>query len=322
MIPRTDRERGFTLFEVLLAMTLMLVVTSATLAVFTTMERKSRDNQRMADQERQTRVATDILAKRLRNLASPASGGPAPQALEVAKQDELMFRTVDATPASVAANPENLERYRYCLDTSGRLWVARQPATAFTMTPPAVSGCGTTDGFPGTHTVAAQNVVNAVGNRPVFRYQVSPLPGTYSEQSSVAQADFPNDIAVRTELFVDEDVNKAPRETTITTRVFLRNQNRPPSAKMTATYSDSELVTLNASDSLDPENNPLYFRFLDGTTVAQDWSQQATLPFRATTTGSHSFTVIVRDIGGLQTTSNTITVTCTSTPIKCTGPTS
>ena len=322
MSRRTDGERGYTLMEVMLALSLMLIVTAATLAVFTTMERKTRDNQRVADQERQARVATDLLAKRLRNLASPAIGGPAPQALEVAKQDELMFRTVDPTPANVASNPENLQRYRYCLDVDGRLWMARQPATTFTITPPATTGCGTTDGFPGTHTVVAEHVVNAIGNRPVFRYQVSPMPGTYSEQSTVAQADFPNDIAIRTELFVDEDVNQAPRETTITTRVFLRNQNRPPSANVTATYSGSELVTLNASDSLDPENNPLYFRFLDGTTVAQDWSQQATFPFRALSVGTHTFSVIVRDIGGLQTTSNTITVTCSSTPIKCTGPTS
>ena len=313
-------ERGFTLVELLIAMSLMLVITGATLAVFSTMERKTRDNQRINDQERQARVATDVLAKRLRNLASPAGGGPAPQALEVAKQDELMFRTVDSTPANVAANPENLQRYRYCLAADGKLWMARQPATTWTATPPATTGCGATDGFPGTHTVVAENVVN--GTRPVFRYQVSPVPGTYSEQSSVAQADFPNDIAIRTELFVDEDVARVPRETTITTRVFLRNQNRPPSAKLTATYSGSELVTLNASDSLDPENNPLYFRFLDGTTVVQDWSQQATFTYRAKATGAHAFTVVVRDIGGLQTTSNSIPVTCASSPIKCTGPTS
>ena len=132
----------------------------------------------------------------------------------------------------------------------------------------------------------------------------------------------PTTSPIRTELFIDEDTARAPRETTITTRVFLRNQNRPPSAKLTATYSSSDLVTLNASDSLDPENNPLYYRFLDGTTVVQDWSQQATFRYRAKTTGSHAFSVIVRDIGGLQTTSNTITVTCASTPINCTGPTS
>ena len=315
-------ERGFTLVELLIAMSLMLIITGATLAVFATMERRTRDNQRINDQERQARVATDILAKRLRNLASPAGSGPAPQALERANQADLMFRTVDSTGSPTTLNPENLERYRYCLSTDGKLWMERQSSATWTPTPPTTTACGASDGFPGTHKVVAENVVNSIGSRPVFRYQVSPVPGTYSEQATVAQADFPNDIAIRTELFIDEDAARAPRETTITTRVFLRNQNRPPSAKLTATYSSSDLVTLNASDSLDPENNPLYYRFLDGSTVVQEWSQQATFTHRAKTTGSHAFSVIVRDIGGLQTTSNTITVTCASIPINCTGPTS
>jgi prepilin-type N-terminal cleavage/methylation domain-containing protein len=313
-------ERGFTLVELLIAMSLMLVITAATLAVFATMERKTRDNQRINDQERQARVATDVLAKRLRNLASPAGSGPAPQALERAQQADLMFRTVDSTGSPTAANPENLERYRYCLASDGKLWMERQSSATWTPTPPATTGCGPSDSFPGTRSVVAEHVVN--GARPTFKYQVSPMPGTYSEQSTVAQSDFPNDIAVRTELFIDPDVNRPPRETTITTRVFLRNQNRPPSAKLTATYSSSDLVTLNASDSLDPENNPLYFRFLDGATVVQDWSQQATFAFRAKNAASHSFTVVIRDIGGLQTTSNSISVTCASTPLHCTGPTS
>jgi prepilin-type N-terminal cleavage/methylation domain-containing protein len=313
-------ERGFTLIEVMMAMSLMLLVTAASLAVFATMERKTRDNQRMNDQERQARVATDLLAKRLRNLASPAGSGPAPQALERAEEADLMFRTVDSTGTPTAANPENLERYRYCLATDGKLWMERQSSASWAPTPPTTTGCGSSDGFPGTHSVVAEHVVN--GARPTFKYQVSPMPGTYSEQATVAQADFPNDIAVRTELFVDADTTRPPREATITTRVFLRNQNRPPSAKLTATYSSSDLVTLNASDSVDPENNPLYFRFLDGTTVVQDWSQQATFAFRAKTAASHSFTVVIRDIGGLQTTSNSISVTCASTPLQCTGPTS
>ena len=61
---------------------------------------------------------------------------------------------------------------------------------------------------------------------------MSPTPGTYSEPSTVTQANFPNDIAVGAELFVDLDPNAAPGPTTINTRVFLRNQNRPPTARL------------------------------------------------------------------------------------------
>jgi hypothetical protein len=296
----------------------MLVVMGATLAVFTTMERGTRDNQRLADQERSVRVATDLLAKQLRNLASPAGSGPSPQALERANPTDLMFRTVDSTGTPPATNPENLERYRYCLSGT-TLYAERQGSASWTATPPTTTSCGPADGWPDTPKVAAQGVVN--GSRPVFRYQVSPLPGTYSEQSTVTQANFPNDIAIRTELFVDPDTSDSTGESSITTRVFLRNQNRPPTAKLTAAYSLNNVVTLNASDSTDPENNPLYYEFLDGSSVVQGFSQQAIYTFKGTAGTSHTFSLVVRDIGGLQITSNSITVTCDSAN-KCNGPTS
>lgn len=314
-------QAGYSLVEVLIAMTLMLIVTSATLSVFTTMERKSRDNQRINDHERTVRVATDVLAKRLRNLASPQGSGPAPQALERANATDLMFRTVDSTGTPTATNPENLERYRYCLGTGGKLYVERQSSAQWTATPPNPTTCGPGDGWPGTSTVAVQDVVNNA--RPVFKYQISPVPGTYSEQATVTQSNFPNDIAIRTDLYVDADTANAPKESTISTRVFLRNQNRPPTASISATYSGGSLVTLNGSNSLDPENNPLYFRWLDGGTIVQNFSQQATYSFRGAAGSSHTFTLVVRDIGGLQVTSKAITITCTtSTPTVCSGPTS
>jgi prepilin-type N-terminal cleavage/methylation domain-containing protein len=320
---RTDRrgESGFTLVELLIAMTLMLLVVGATLAVFSTMERRTRDDSRLSDQERTARVAVDTLAKRLRNLASPQSAGAAPQALERAQAQDLMFRTVASTGTSTTANPENLERYRYCLGTDGRLYAERQANTNWTATPPSPTSCGTSDGWSGDRTVVAQNLVN--GARPVFRYQMSPTPGTYSESTSVTQTNFPNDIAIRAELFVDLNANAAPGPTTINTRVFLRNQNRPPTAKINATYQTA-LVTLNASDSADPENNPLYYQWSDNGSVVQAFSQQATYAFRPTTSGTHVISLVVRDIGGLQVTSNTLTVTCTTpngTP-TCSGPSS
>jgi hypothetical protein len=274
------------------------------------MERRTRDDSRLADQERTARVAIDTMAKRLRNLASPQSSGAAPQALERAQPQDLMFRTVASTGSPTTANPENLERYRYCLSAGGRLYAERQANAFWTATPPNPTSCGTSDGWSGDRTVVAQSLVN--GSRPVFKYQTSPTPGTYSETATVSQANFPNDIAVRAELFVDLDANAAPGPTTINTRVFLRNQNRPPTAHFNAVTSGLK-VTLNASDSADPENNPLYYQWLDGGTTVQAFSQQATYAFNALPSTTHTMTVVVRDIGGLQITSQTITVTCSAT---------
>jgi prepilin-type N-terminal cleavage/methylation domain-containing protein len=317
-VSRLRRQDGFSLIELMIAMTLMIVIMSATLGVFATMERKSRDSSRRNDQERTTRVAVDLLAKRLRNLASPSSGGATPQALERANPSDLMFRTVSSTGTATAANPQNLERYRYCLGTNNRLYAERQAGTDWTATAPTLTACGPTDGWAGTRSVIAQDVVN--GARPLFKFQISPTPGTYSEQSTVTQANFPNDIAVRAELFVDADPGKGPKEVSLNTRVFLRNQNRPPTATFSVTYSGSFGVTFNASDSTDPENNPLYFQWSDGATIKQAFSQQATwTPFPAFTANStHVVSLVVRDIGGLQVAAATKTITCNAT--QCTGP--
>ena len=50
-----------------------------------------------------------------------------------------------------------------------------------------------------------------------------------------APADFPSVVAIGTRLFVDPLPASAPNESTLTTRVFLRNQNRAPTATFTAT---------------------------------------------------------------------------------------
>ena len=83
-------------------------------------------------------------------------------------------------------------------------------------------------------------------------------------------------------------------------------------------------MTVNASDSADPENNPLYFQWSDNGTIVQAFSQTATYSFKPTVAGTHVMSLVVRDIGGLQVSSNTLTVTCTSSNgvVSCTGPAS
>ena len=94
------REDGFSLIELLLAMTLSLLILGATLAVFATAERGHRDNQRQNEAQDQVRFATDSLARRLRNLASPTDAGATPQQpIERATSQDLIFRTVNSAGA-------------------------------------------------------------------------------------------------------------------------------------------------------------------------------------------------------------------------------
>ena len=135
-------------------------------------------------------------------------------------------------------------------------------------------------------TRTATDITN--GSRPVFAYQGSPTPGTYSELTSVATADFPTAIALRSTLYLDPDPVNPPGETSLTTRVFLRNQNRPPVATFTATAS-ARKITLNASESDDPEGNRLLYQWFDNgvamtdpiTGVAREPSPNAVYTFTA-----------------------------------------
>ena len=317
-------QSGFTFVEVLLAMTLMLIVFAATLAVFTVMERGASTNQRLNESQQQARVATDTLAKRLRNLASPSDSNVTldQQPLERADAQDLVFRTVRSDGAPTAGNPQNLERYRYCLGTDKVLYEQRQTWTGTIPATPAATDCPG-GGWTSTRTVV-ENVVN--GTRPVFHYQGSPTPGTYSELTSVAPADFPTAIALRSTLFVDPDVARRPGEATLTTRVFLRNQNRPPTASITVVASGKK-ITMNASMSDDPEGNALTYEWLDDNTPIIDpttgtgygYLPNSTFSFNATA-GTHNLRVRVKDVGGLTALSPTRPVTCTgTTTVTCTS---
>lgn len=66
-------QRGFTLVELLMAMTLSLVVFGATLAVAAALSNNARRTAEHNEAQDQARTYQDRLARQLRNLASPSS---------------------------------------------------------------------------------------------------------------------------------------------------------------------------------------------------------------------------------------------------------
>ena len=248
-------QRGeMSLTGLLVAMTLTLLVMGATLDVFSNSQTVSHDLQDRTEAQARVRAVEDQLARELRSLASPAPEQP--QAVDRAGQRDLVFKIVDPVRAASGTNDANVMRVRYCLDGSGQLWRMQQRWTA--STPPAVPGAPlsayaddptcSAAGWDAA-TVVASAIVNATGTlRPVFTYN------TTTDVTSIT--------TVSVDLRVDLDAQRGPQESRLTTSVFLRNQNRRPSAAFTYRATPQGLV-LNGTPSSDPEAHPLSLCWYD-----------------------------------------------------------
>jgi hypothetical protein len=62
---------------------------------------------------------------------------------------------------------------------------------------------------------------------------------------------------------VDVNPARSPAETTISTSVFLRNQNRVPVAQFSAAPTADGKILLNGSESADPEERSLRYFWYD-----------------------------------------------------------
>jgi prepilin-type N-terminal cleavage/methylation domain-containing protein len=252
-------QRGVTLIELLVGMTLTTIVLGATLTVFEGFVRADRRTGKQNDAQDRVRTATDRLARELRNVASPTEG--LPEALDKAEPYDLVFKTADPVRESGSLNAWNTRRIRYCLDSSqpddGRLWMQVQRWTTATAPPvPSTASCPSAV-WP-TQVIVADNIVNRSGgrDRPVFYYSGGPSLTDIT--------------GIRTDLFIDVEPAQRPAESRLSSGVFLRNQNRAPNAGFSVTLKQRTLV-LNGSASRDPEGANLTYEWsVDGEPAGSD----------------------------------------------------
>lgn len=270
-------EAGFTLVELLVAMTLSLIVLGATLDAFAGFSRNSRAVNVKNDAQQDVRASTDQLARELRNAVS--SGSPTPAPLEKAEPFDLMFQTVQG---SVNA------RVRYCLDNSTP---SRERLRKQTQNLPAPAG--STTGCPGsgwdTSTVVGDSLVNRDQgqNRSVFIFNYSPT-------SSTSLTDV---TGIQTNLFVNREPGKTRNTAELTSAVRLRNTNRAPTAAFTVTQQNGRVLL--SSNSQDPDGEKLGYQWsVDGAEITGATSSRLDYPGLASGT-THTFTLRVTDPGGL-----------------------
>lgn len=277
------RQDGFTLPEVLVGMMLMLMVMAASLSVLDQFRQMNGRTERRADLNDSARNTSRQLARALRNLAASPD---LPTVVERAGAYDIVFRVVDQPRTDAGSNTRNLKRVRYCLDaavpTRGRLLEQTQRWTS-TSAPaiPTSTACPATTW--GAHRVVGDRITNRANSldRPLW---------TYGRTAAGQVA------SVRLNLFMNGDPSTRSREVSQTTSVFLRNQNRSPTASFTAAQTGYRHILLNGSGSYDPEGQLLEFRwFVNGTEVGSSLSYS----YRALAAGTYSVVLEVRDPSGL-----------------------
>lgn len=283
MTPLRD-ETGFTLIEVLVAATLLIVILGATLGTFTQFNNNTRLNQLQNDSQEDTRVAIDRAARGIRNAGSSTTQNP--QSIEKAEPYDLVYQDVEPTGIAAGLNDRNIRRVRYCLDSTttggATLWRGIQtfPALARPAAPSTASCPGP---WPKTERVAG-NVVNRYQgqDRPVFVYDGSPT--TASNR-------------LRIQLWVDVNPGERPRESRLDTAVILRNRSSAPTAAFTWSALDDARVVLNGSPSDDAEGDRLSYRWFDGAVAI---GEGLTLEYRIATGEDKTITLKVYDGSGYE----------------------
>ena len=234
-----------TLTEVIVVSLVLAVVLAATLSVLDSFRKTTDTNTRLNEAQDSIRVSMDLMTRELRNLASPTDEQP--QAIERAQAKDLIFLSVAGNKPAGSLNVRNARWVRYCITSSGLGTLYRQELTWTGATAPAApSGaeCPASTGWQ-SQRVQASNVTN--GNRALFSYN----GGTPTAITEIGLS-----------LWMDPDPGRTPTEVSLQSSVFLRNQNRIPTAAFSAAPSGAAIV-LNGSDSVDPEGRALSFYWYD-----------------------------------------------------------
>jgi type II secretory pathway pseudopilin PulG len=286
---RLRDESGWSLMELLVAMTMMLVVLFATLTTFEQFTSTSALSSVRSEARDRVRVATDRMTREMRNLASPTNSQLQP--VDKATAYDVVFQTVDPNGPNGGTNLSNVRRVRYCLNATApsneKLWRQIQTWTGSTVPAvPSTTACPDpdTNWTQSSNELIADRLVNQINSqtRPLWLFDSSIPAGVTT---------------IRTNAFIDINPGSTPGESQLQTGVVLRNQNRAPVASFTASAVGNRHVLLNGSTSYDPAGHALTYVWYDGATKV---GNGVTLDYLAPSTGSHTLTLNVFNPANLQ----------------------
>jgi len=147
---RPSGDAGFTLVEVLVAMTIAVIVLFAILQVLDSFSSNAARQTKITDANAQTRVAMDRIVRDLRQART----------VEVAAANDLVYTVIDAASA--------VRRERVCVDSANGLWRSRVTTATAPATPIAAGTPCPTAGS-GAFRITSLLSANTAGN-PLFTY--------------------------------------------------------------------------------------------------------------------------------------------------------
>jgi prepilin-type N-terminal cleavage/methylation domain-containing protein len=283
MTARLRGQRGFTLTELLVAITISSLILGAAVTAWTSFLTQSTGAEKATDAQDTARLALDQMTIQLRSATSNAATGNQP--IEAATAYSLVW-LAPFPGASTVNNPFGLRHVRYCVDSTNpsneKLWLQTAPfSTTSNRNWPATGSCPA-NSWP-TAIQVATNLVNVLQNTPLF---VTPT----DSQGNVTD--------VNVDAVVDVDTNASPPASSVRSSVTLRNLNHAPVAAVSCAAGLTGHALCDASGSTDSDNQTLTYAWkVDGSAVGES-SYRLDQPSLAAGS-SHTFAVTVTDSGGL-----------------------
>jgi hypothetical protein len=246
-----DEHAGWALIEVIMAAGIMIVVLSASLLTFEMLVTNQGTAAARYDSQDKARAALESLSRDLRNVSGVSTGA---QVIDQSGPYDLIFRTINPAGPPSGQNSTNLQRVRYCIDNANpaaeKLILEVQTWSGSTPPPvPPTNTCTISDTGWASTRLYADGITNQNNGatRPVFSYT--------SSNGAI--------IAVHADLYDNAKPKAAALETHLSTGVFLRNQDVPPTGAFTAT-AGTGYITLDGSSSISPQGSPLTYVWYDG----------------------------------------------------------
>lgn len=327
-------ESGFTLIEMLVAMTITLIVMGSVVTILTVFLNDNRNDQYRDQATADAQTMIDRLSRDLRNAASPTPGSAG--LLAEAGAYDIGFQSVNATPgAAPTGNATNQMWVRYCLNASSNtVWrqttAPSQTSSTFPDALTIVNGVPVdTAACPSTNTkwitssnggsccIELNDVTNEVGgdNRALFTYGPSGYQDTAQDTAQIK--------SVQVDPFVDRNPgHPLPGPTELTSGIYLRNELAPPQAGFVPSkraQTGGADIRLDGSSSSDPNGQVLSYQWYAGSTCTSPTQPPSSGAISGATTqqydagvqanGSYIFSLLVTNTGGLSScTSQVVTV--------------